>query len=204
MIEFAEVSNLPSQPPVIKVFDFMLQVHKVAAGPEEEGAEPGRDRLDGVFLAMPHCVSLCIQIDNVRGLIRALSVMIAGNLTIFQPLDPLGGVKDSIADGNVEMGDSPVVLDVPVRRSVECVFIVLDMVVEPTNLFLEAVDFASFLGVASSDGCEEPFSNGLEDVCIEIGVGCQGGCNCTRRHRWFWTLDQSDQERDAVLGGQGI
>ena len=41
LIELAEATNLPSQPPVVKVADVALQVHKVAAGPEEEGAEPG-------------------------------------------------------------------------------------------------------------------------------------------------------------------
>ena len=60
MIELAEASDLPSQPPVVKVADVLLQVHEVAAGPNKEGTEPGRKWFDGVFLAMPYCVSLCI------------------------------------------------------------------------------------------------------------------------------------------------
>ena len=60
LIELAEASDLPSQPPVVKVADIALQVHEVAAGPNEEGAEPGWEQFDGVFLAMPNCVSLCI------------------------------------------------------------------------------------------------------------------------------------------------
>ena len=60
LIELAETSDLPSQPPVIKVADVVLQVYEVTAGPDEEGAEPGREQLDGVFLAMPICVSLRI------------------------------------------------------------------------------------------------------------------------------------------------
>ena len=175
-----EAGDLPSQPPVVKVFDFALQVHKVTAGPKKEGVEPGGNWFDGVLLAVPHCVSLCIQINNMRGLIRALSVMVAGNLAIFQPFDPFGGVEDSIADGDVEVGYLPIILDITVRGSVKCVLIVLDMVVEPVNLLLEAADFAGLLSFTSSDGCEEPFSDGSEDVCIEIRVDCQGGCNCTR------------------------
>ena len=99
---------------------------------------------------------------------------------------------------------SPIILDVPVGGSVECVLVVLDMVVKPTDLLLKAANFAGLLGVVLSDGCEEPFSNGSKDVCIEIGVGHQGGCNFTGRHRWFSTLDWSDWERDMVFGGQGI
>ena len=204
LIEFAEVGNLPSQPPIVKVFDFTLQVHEVAAGPEKKGVEPGRDWFNGVFLAMPNCVSLHIQVDNVRGLIRALSVMVAGDSAVFQSFDPFGGAKDSITNGDVKVRYSPIVLDITVRGSVKCILVVLDTVVEPANLLLEAANFTGLLGIASSDGCEEPFSDGLGDVCVEIGVGCQGGCNCIWQHRWFWTLNRSDQERDVVLGGRDI
>jgi hypothetical protein len=60
LIELVEVGDLPSQPLVVKVTDVMLQVHKVAAGPDKEGTEPGGEWLNGVFLAMPNRVSLCI------------------------------------------------------------------------------------------------------------------------------------------------
>ena len=60
LIELAEVGDLPSQPPVVKVANVMLQVHEVTAGPDEEGVEPGGEWFDGVFLAMPNRVSLCI------------------------------------------------------------------------------------------------------------------------------------------------
>ena len=60
LIKLMEVGDLLSHPPVVKVFNFVLQVHKVAAGPKEEGAEPGREWFDGVFLTMPNCVSLRI------------------------------------------------------------------------------------------------------------------------------------------------
>ena len=107
LIELVEVGDLPSQPPVVKVFDVALQVHKVTAGPDEEGAEPGRERFNRVLFAAAHCVSLRIQIDNVRGLIGALCVMVASNLAIVQSLDPFGGAKDSVTDRNVEVGDCP-------------------------------------------------------------------------------------------------
>ena len=60
LIELAEASNLPSQPPVVKVADVALQVYEVTAGPNKEGTEPGREWLDGVFLTMPNRVSLRI------------------------------------------------------------------------------------------------------------------------------------------------
>ena len=60
LIELAEASDLPSQPPVVKVTDVALQVHEVAAGPDEEGVKPGWEWFDRVFLAMPNCVSLRI------------------------------------------------------------------------------------------------------------------------------------------------
>ena len=176
-------------------------MHEVATGPDEEGAEPGREWFNGVFLAVAHCVSLCMQIDNVRGLIVALHVVVAGDSTIFQPFDPFGGAKDSVADGDVEVRHLPIVLNVPIGGSVECVLIVLNMVMKPADLLLKVADFAGFLGVTPSDGSEEPLSNGSKDVHIELRVGRQGGCNCTRRHRWFQTLDRSDWERDVILGG---
>ena len=140
----------------------------------------------------------------MRGLIQALVLMVSSNSSIFQLFDPFGQAEDSIAKGNVEVGYVPVILNVSIRGSFEYVLVVLDTVVEPADLFFEVADFAGLLGVASGNGCKEPFSDGSEDVCIEIGVGHQGGCNCTRRHRWFQTLDRSDWERDTVLGRRGI
>ena len=66
LIELAKTGDLPSQPPVIKVADVVLQVHEVTAEPDEKGMEPGGKRFDGVFLAMTNCVSLRIQVDNMR------------------------------------------------------------------------------------------------------------------------------------------
>jgi hypothetical protein len=60
LIELTEASNLPSQPPVVKVTDVALEVHEVAARPNEEGAEPSGEWFNGVFLAMPNRVSLRI------------------------------------------------------------------------------------------------------------------------------------------------
>ena len=114
LIKLVKVGDLPSHPSVIKVFNFTLQVHKVATRPEKEGMEPGREWFDRVFFAMLNCVSLHIQIDNVRGLIRALALVITGNSAIFQPLDPFGRMVDSIAEGNIEVGYLPVILDIAV------------------------------------------------------------------------------------------
>ena len=60
LIELAEASDLPSQPPVVKVADVALKMYEVAARSDEEGAEPGGKWFDGVFLAMPNRVSLRI------------------------------------------------------------------------------------------------------------------------------------------------
>ena len=204
LIKLTEVSDLLSHPLVVKVFDFMLQMHEVAVGPKEEGAEPGREQLNGVFFAMPNHVSLCIQVDNMRGLIRALALVITSNSAVFQPLDPFGGPVDSIAEGNVKVGHSPVVLDVAIRGSFELIFIVFNAIVEPSDLFFKALLLAGGMGLMLGNGREEPISNGSEDCCVKVRVGCQGGCNGTGRHRWFRTLDQSDWERDAVLGKQDI
>ena len=130
--------------------------------------------------------------------------MESGDPSVFQLLDPLGQFEDSVAKGNVKMRHLPVVLNIPVKGSLEYVFIVLDMVMESMNLFFEAANFAGLLGIVSGNGCEEPFSDGSENVSVEVGVGRQGGCNGTGRHRWFWTLDWTDRERDAVFGGRGI
>ena len=122
-----------------------------------------------------------------------------GDSAIFELLNPLCWFEDPVAQGNEEVGDSPIVLNVPIGGAFEYVFIVLNTIMEPTNLFFEVTDFDVFLGVASSDGCKEPFFDGLEDVGIEVRVRCQCGHNGTGRHRWFWTLDQANQERNAVF-----
>ena len=83
LIELVGASDLPSQPPVIKVANVALEVHEVTAWPNEEGVEPGRERFDGVFFAVPNCVSLRIQVNNVRGLIWALLFVEPSNSTVF-------------------------------------------------------------------------------------------------------------------------
>ena len=127
-----------------------------------------------------------------------------GNLAVFELLNPLCRLEDPIAQGNEEMRDSPIVLDISVRGAFEYVLIVLDMIVEPADLFLEAMDFDVSLGIASSNGCEEPFCNGLKDVGIEVRVCCQCGRNGTGRHRWFQTLDRANWERNTVFSGRGV
>ena len=120
--------------------------------------------------------------------------------SVFQLLDPLGWLEDSVAEGDVKVGHPPVVLDVSIRGSLEYIFVMLNAVVEPVDLLFEAANFAGFLGVTPGNGCKEPFGNGLENVGVEVRVGRQGGRNSTGRHRWFRTLDRSDRERDTVLG----
>jgi hypothetical protein len=123
---------------------------------------------------------------------------------VFKLLDPFCWFEDSIAQGNEEVGDSPVVFDVPVGGTFEYVFVVFDPVVESGNLFFEAMNFNILVGIVSGNGCEEPFSDGSEDVSVEVRVCCQRGRNGIGRHRWFRTLDRTDRERDAVLGGRGV
>ena len=204
LIELAEASDLPSQPPVIKVTDVALEVYEVTAGSDEEGAEPGGEWFNGVFLAMPNHVSLCIQIDNVRGLIRALICVKPGDASVFELFDPLCRFEDSLAQRDEEVGDSSFILDVPVGGAFKYVFIMFDLIVESGNLLFEATNFDIFVGVASGDGCEEPFDNGSEDVGVEVRVCRQCVRNGIGRHRWFWTLDRTDRERDAVFNGRGV
>ena len=201
LLELVKAGDLPSQPPVVKVADVALEVYKVAAGPDEEGAEPGGEWFNGVLLAMPNRVSLCIQVDNIRGLIRALLFMEPGDSTVFNLLDPFCWLEDSISQGNEEVGDLPIVFNVPVGGAFKYVFVVFDPIVESGDLLLEATDFDIFKSVASGEGCKEPFGDGSEDVGVEVRVCCQGGRNSIGRHRWFQTLDRADQERDAVLSG---
>ena len=128
----------------------------------------------------------------------------SSNPSVFQLLDPLCQLEDPVTEGNVKVGHLPVVLDVSIRGVLEYVFIMLDMVVEPVDLFFEAANFAGLLCVASGDGVEEPFGDGSKDVCIKIGVGCQSGRNSIGQHRWFRALDRSDWERAVVFSGRDV
>jgi hypothetical protein len=128
---------------------------------------------------MPNCVSLCIQVDNMRGLIRALLLMESSDPSVFQLLDPFGQFEDPVAKGDVKVGHSPIILNVSIGGSLEYVFVVFDAIMESTDLFPEAANLAGLLGVTLGDGCEEPLCNGSEDVGIKVRMGHQGGCNGT-------------------------
>ena len=54
--------------------------------------------------------------------------MIAGNSTVFWPLDPFGGAEDFIAQGNVELWDLAVVNDESLGGLFKGGFIVQDTV----------------------------------------------------------------------------
>ena len=123
---------------------------------------------------------------------------------IFELLNPLGRLVDSVAQRDEEVGDSSVVFNVPIGGAFEYVFIVFDSVVEPSDLLLEATDLNILMGVASGDGCEESFDDGSEDVGVEVRVRRQCVRNGIGRHRWFRTLNRTNQERDAVLDGRGV
>ena len=116
-------------------------------------------------------------------------LMESGDLSVFQLFDPFHWFEDSVAEGNVEVGHPPVVLDVSVGGSFKYVFIMFDVVVESMDLFIKVADFAGFLGVASGNGCEEPLYDGSEYVGVEVRMGCQCGRNGTGRHRWFQALN---------------
>ena len=153
---------------------------------------------------MPNHVSLHIQIDNVRGLIWALLFVEPGDSTVLQLLDPLCWFKDPVAKGDEEVGDLPVIFNVPIEGMFEYVFVVFNTIVEPADLLLEAMDFDVFLGVVSGNGHEEPLCDSLEDVGVEVRMCYQCDCNGTGRHRWFRALDQTNWERNAVFSGRGI
>jgi hypothetical protein len=122
------MGDLLSHPPVIKIFDFTLQVDEVAARSKQEGSEPAREWFDGVFLAMPNSVSLQIQINDIRGLIRVLAIVKAGDSSIFSSLDPLGRVEDSITQGNVELQGLAVINNISFGGLFEGAFVVLDVI----------------------------------------------------------------------------
>ena len=127
-----------------------------------------------------------------------------GDASIFQLLDPFSQLKHSLAQGDVEVGHSPLIVNIAIGGFLENIFIMFDMVMESADLLIEMADFDFLLRIASGDGCKEPLGDGLEDVGIEVRVRCQGGCNGIGQHRWFRTLDRTNRERDAILGGRGI
>ena len=182
----------------------MLQVDKVATRSEQEAPEPGGEQFNRVLLAMPNHVSLCIEVNNVRGLIRALAIMISSNSAIFQSLNPFGRAEDSIIQGNVEVGNLSIIDDVALEGLLEVILVVLDMILQAINLSLEAFDFSGCLCLASGNNGEETFGDCTEDVQVELGMGSKGHCNSNGRHRWFQALDQPDQERCKGFGGQDI
>ena len=204
LIELSEASDLPSQPPVVKVADVALEVHEVTAWPNKEGVEPGGEWFDGVLLTVPNHVGLCIQIDNIGGLIWALLLVEARDSTVLELLDPFRRFEDSVTQGNEELGDSPIVFDVSIGGAFKYVFIVFDPVMKSGDLFFEVANFNVFMGVMSGNGCEEPLYDGSENVGIEVRVCRQRGRNGIGQHRWFWCFNRTHRERDAVLGGRGV
>ena len=100
-----------------------------------------------------------------------------GDVSVFELFDPLCWFEDSVAQRDEEVGDSSFVFDVSIRGTFEYVLVVFDPVVEPSNLFFEAMNFDVFLGVTSGNSHEEPFGNGSKDVGVKVGVCRQSGRN---------------------------
>ena len=126
---------------------------------------------------MPNRVSLCIQINDIGGLIQALAIMVAGHSTIFKPLDPFGRAEDSITQGNVEVGDLSAVDDEALRSFLEAGFVMQDVILKAIDLSLEAFDFDGCLCLTSGDCGEEAVSNHVKDVWVELRMGSKGHCN---------------------------
>jgi hypothetical protein len=64
----------------------------------------------------------------------------------------LAGRRTAIVEGNVKLGYMPVILYVAIGGSVECIFVVLDTIVEPSDLFLEVAHLTGFEGFMLSNG----------------------------------------------------
>ena len=95
-----------------------------------------------------------------------------GDPSVFQLLDPFCWLEDSIAEGDVKVGHPRIILDISIGGTLKYVFVVFDVIVKPMDLLFKAANFAGFLRVTLGDGVEEPFSDGLEDVRVEIRMGC--------------------------------
>ena len=126
---------------------------------------------------MPNRVSLCIEINDIRGLIWALAFVKAGDSAVFQPLDPFSRAEDSIAQGNVELGNLPVVDDVSFQGSFKLVLVVFDMILQTCGLSLEVMHFDGCLCLILGDCSKEAISDCLEDVRVEFRMGSNGCCN---------------------------
>ena len=81
---------------------------------------------------------------------------------------------DSIAQGDVELGNLPIIDDISIRGSLKLVFIMLNTVVEPFNLIFKVTHFNGSLCLSLHDGAEEPISDGSEDAWVKLGMGSKG------------------------------
>ena len=127
--------------------------------------------------------------------------MEASNSSIIQPFDPFGRMVDSVAQGDVELGNLAIIDNISIRGPFKLVFVVFDVVMQTLNLLLKVVHFDGGLGLALGHGGEKAISDGLKDVQMKLGMGSKGCCNGIGRYRWFQALDQSDWERHRVFGG---
>ena len=70
LIELAEASPLPSQPPVVKVANVALEMYEVAARSDEEGAEPSGEWFNRVFVTATGWKQLKTQRYKAKSLRR--------------------------------------------------------------------------------------------------------------------------------------
>jgi hypothetical protein len=62
--------------------------------------------------------------------------MVSGNSSVFQLFDPFGWAENSIAEGNIEVGYSPIIFDITVGGLFGYVFVMFDAVMEPMDCSL--------------------------------------------------------------------
>ena len=88
-------------------------------------------------------------------------------------MDPLCLLVESIASGDGEITDLPIVENEALRWLVKGVLIVEDMLLQVMDVVFVHLGGDGGISFAVSNGLEEPIGNGLEEHSIQIRLGLE-------------------------------
>lgn len=164
---------------------------EISRGAHHEVSEPCQNwqGWDSFTVTVIVIVGLHIQVDAVRLGARSICVSIPKDHTIIIELDPFGGVVESMASWDMEMGNASIVEDVPLWSMLKGLLVVEDPVLKAFNLIRKVMVVDGSLGLTLGNHAKEFIGNCAEEDGIDVWIVLKCGIDCLGQHcQWYWHI----------------